>query len=356
MFSGLVSATTVPAIIKFGLKKKLVDFPNERKKHNKPIVRIGGLAIGLSLLLSIILALALNWIDPISWHLIKVCLTGSIFLLILGLVDDIFTVSPIFRLTFQIIFSILIWQLGIKFTIIDFTWISDNFYFIIPNILSLILTTIWICGIINAFNWLDGLDGLAAGTCVVASFGFTSIILASNNDPVTFLMAGLIGSCMGFLLYNFYSAKIYMGDCGSYFIGFLISVFSIYMSYSQTSSFKELGSSNFTLPIFILLLPIADMLYVIIKRIRSKRSPFIADRSHFHHRLLRAGFNHKDSVLFGYIVNQYFVAIALMIYFDQLRIPIFIISNLLFLTFVYKKCSIKISNSSKIYFAAKYKN
>lgn len=354
-FSGFISAITVPFIIKYGTKKNLVDIPDERKRHAKPIVRIGGTAIGLSIFLSLSLAFFLNWIDPITLSFLKVSLIASFVLLILGLADDIYTLSPFYRLTFQVLISIFVWQQGIRLNQIDLSWLIEDYNFIIPKFLSLIITVLWICMIINAFNWLDGLDGLAAGTCVVSSFGFLMIIFNFQSTSVYLLMASLIGSCIGFLLYNFYSAKIYMGDCGSYFIGFLLSIIAIYSSYSDKFTEDTFTSANPFLPIFILLLPIADMFCVILIRISKGKSPFLGDRNHFHHRLLKLKFNHKDSVLFSYVVNQYFVAVALSICLENYRIPILFISHFIVLNFAITKCSFTIKKGKplKIFFEAK---
>lgn len=169
-------------------------------------------------------------------------------------------------------------------------------------------------------------------------------------------MASLIGSCMGFLLYNFYSAKIYMGDCGSYFIGFLLSVIAIFSTYSENFTADSFRSGNPFLPILILFFPIMDMIYVILTRISRGKSPFLGDRNHFHHRLLKLKFNHKDSVLFSYVVNQYFVAIALSLCLKEFRIPILLISHSVFFIFAFKKCSFRINKNNPLYISFEAKN
>ena len=225
--SGLISAITVPLVIKFGNKYRIVDIPNGRKKHSIPIVRIGGLAILASIISSIVPAYFFDWIEPSSVQFIRLLFISSLSMFMLGFSDDILTISPLLRLTFQIIISIFVWNQGIRIDILDFTWINEDFYFLLPKILSLIVTVFWISAITNAFNWLDGLDGLAAGTCVVSAFGFSLIIFSTNHVSDSYIMGALIGGSIGFLIYNFYKAKIYMGDCGSYFIGFSLALTSM---------------------------------------------------------------------------------------------------------------------------------
>ena len=207
--------------------------------------------------------------------------------------------------------------------------------------------------IINAFNWLDGLDGLAAGTCVLSSFGFSLIFFSSNQGSDVYLLAALIGSCIGFLNYNFYKAKIYMGDCGSYFIGFCLSLIAIHSSYSEETIIQGSKLANFFLPILFLMLPIADMIFVIFKRVYYKKSPFLPDRNHFHHRLINAGFNHKNSVIFSYAINQLFVGMGLAIHFENCTFQIAITSIVIFFTFLLKQCDLVIKRPLKILIKSK---
>ena len=354
LISGLISSISVPFIIKLGSNYKIVDIPNSRKEHTVPIVRIGGLAIFISIIISLLIASFLNWLDFSSSNtFIYLLLSSSLMVFLVGLLDDIYTISPFLRLIFQIIISSFVWAKGIRIDLFDLTWLNNDFYFLLPDELSFIATVFWISAIINAFNWLDGLDGLAAGTAVVSAFGFSLVCFSTNQGSDLYLLAALIGSCMGFLNYNFYKAKIYMGDCGSYFIGFTLSLIAIHTSFSDHKLLQDSELANFVLPFFFLMLPIADMFFVILKRIYNKKSPFLSDRNHFHHRLLKAGFNHKNSVLFSYAINQLFVGIGLAIYFKQYMLPILITCLFIFSTFLFKKCDVIINGPLRISIKAK---
>ena len=166
----------------------------------------------------------------------------------------------------------------------------------LPIVLSYIITILWIVGITNAINWLDGLDGLISGIIFIYFFGLviSSTIIQESNLAIT--SAIISGSCLGFLKYNKYPASIIMGDSGSNFLGFILSIFSIY-------AFKTINSEiNFHYSLIFLCLPILDMIFVIIKRILNKKSPFYPDRNHIHHRLLRNGFNETNTVLIIYSI------------------------------------------------------
>jgi len=318
-------------------------------------VRIGGLSIVISIIISLLMAYFLNWLDIPNDSFIYLLLPTSFLVFLLGLFDDIYTISPFLRLIFQIIISSFVWAQGIRIDLLDLTWFNNDFYFYLPNTLSLIVTVFWISAIINAFNWLDGLDGLAAGTCVVSAFGFSLICFSINQESDSYLLAAFIGSCIGFLNYNFYKAKIYMGDCGSYFIGFCLSIIAIHTSYSEETLIQGSKLAEFILPFLFLMLPISDMIFVIFKRIYSKKSPFLADRNHFHHRLINAGFNHKNSVLFSYAINQLFVGIALAIHFEKYIFPILITSIFIFFSFLFKECDVNIKRNLRITIKSKIK-
>ena len=225
---------------------------------------------------------------------------------IIGILDDLFALSPIPRLIGQIIISIFSWSNGLKI-FADQLPIIGNFFIDIPfsESLSLILTIIWIVGITNAFNWLDGLDGLASGVSIISLTGFILLGFLINNSFIVLFSSIILGSNLGFLFHNFYPAKIYMGDSGSYFLGSIISLIAIYFCNNNITKF------NLIYPLIIFSYPILDMTFVIFKRIIQSRSPFYPDTSHLHQRLLDSGFTHRKSVLSIYIINIF----TLMIFF-----------------------------------------
>jgi len=154
----------------------------------------------------------------------------------------------------------------------------------------LLFTVIWLVGITNAINWLDGLDGLAAGVSAIAALALLSVSFSLHQPGAGLLAAALSGSCVGFLRHNFNPARIFMGDGGSYFLGFSLAAISL------IGPAKELTTVSLVLPLLILSLPLADMSAVIMGRVSDGHSPFYPDRRHLHHRLLRAGFSHRRTV------------------------------------------------------------
>ena len=328
----------MPLINKIGLNFNLVDKPNERKQHNKSIVRIGGIGILLGILPIFILS-NFNLIEDKATATLTPIFFGSIAMFFIGFFDDLYSISFLKRLFLQILVSSFCWNLGLKVEQIEFKWLIFNFgnYDIHP-FLSYLITTIWIVGIINAFNWLDGLDGLAAGISLITSITIFLTGLSLNLNVELFLVVALAGAVFGFLMHNFNPAKIFMGDGGSYLIGSLIAFYSLFLYNTDL----ELGYGKVGLLSIILLLfvPLFDMLYVIACRILGGRLPFYPDRKHLHHRILRIGFNHKDTVILCYLISFFFSVLLLGNIYHDLRFQFIfssLIANIIFLKFHFSK-------------------
>jgi UDP-N-acetylmuramyl pentapeptide phosphotransferase/UDP-N-acetylglucosamine-1-phosphate transferase len=209
-----------------------------------------------------------------------------------------------------------VWSQGVQIGAIDLPlhWFGGPWGPIsLPDGLSLLATVIWLVGITNAINWLDGLDGLAAGVSGIAAVGLLSVSYSLNQPAPGLLAAALAGSCLGFLRHNFNPARIFMGDGGSYFLGFALAAISI------VGPAKGLTTVSLLLPLLILSLPLADMSAVIMGRLSQGRSPFYPDRRHLHHRLLRAGFSHRRTVVLIYAFTQWLAALALVLANAELR-------------------------------------
>ncbi len=315
--STFITAFLAPRIRSIGLNLGLTDLPDLRKQHSKPTVRVGGIAMVLGFCLS----LGITWglggfglLAPEKDRLIWSTLAGALLFFLIGLADDLFGISPWPRLVAQISVASVIWLLGVRIGTIEFPWLgNDNQLFILPIYLSLISTIIWLVGITNAINWLDGLDGLAAGVAGIAAVGLISVSFSLHQTAVGFLAASLAGCCFGFLKYNFNPARIFMGDGGAYFIGFALAAISI------VGPAKGLTTVSLLLPLLIFSLPLADMSAVIMGRLRAGRSPFYPDRRHLHHRLLRAGFSHRKTVLLIYVFTQWLASIALVMANAEMR-------------------------------------
>lgn len=292
----------IPNLISFGTKLNLFDNPDSRKIHSKPLLFTGGLSIFLSCFIVIILNfIYLENINLGFDYKLIIIFFGSLLCLLIGLLDDIYKVSPWPRLFFQIIVSSFVWSQGIAFKAITIS----SFTYDIPAPLSFIITILWITGIINAFNWIDGIDGLAAGVSIISLLSFIIIFFGSSGLDYLIFMASLIGSCLGFLKYNFHPARLIMGDGGSYLLGFNIACLGLISTHSNINSIY--------LPILLISLPIFDMVYVLVKRISKKQSPFFPDNNHIHHRLIRAGFKDQNIVLMLYGIMMIFSTIGILI-------------------------------------------
>ncbi len=316
--AALLTALIVPAVRRLGLRWGLVDPPDSRKQHSLPMVRLGGVGIvaGFSL------ALAITWAAggfsqlPVNKdQLIWTTLAGALCFFAIGLADDLFALPPLPRLTGQVAVAMAVWSQGVQIGIIDlpFGLREGGNALVLSEPLSLLATVVWLVGITNAINWLDGLDGLAAGVSGIAAVGLLSVSFSLHQPAAGLLAAALAGSCLGFLRHNFNPARIFMGDGGSYFLGFALGAISI------VGPAKGLTSVSLLLPLLILSLPLADMSAVIMGRLREGRSPFHPDRRHLHHRLLRAGFSHRRTVLLIYAFTQWLAALALVVANAEMR-------------------------------------
>ena len=307
----------VPLVRTFGLRLGLTDQPDPRKQHSTPMVRLGGVGI----VIGFCVALALTWtlggfgvLAPDRDQLIWCTLAGSLCFFLIGLADDLFALSPWPRLAGQITVAMVVWSQGVRIGAIDLPWLSGtSAAIVLPEWISLAATVIWLVGITNAINWLDGLDGLAAGVAGIAAVGLLSVSFSLNQAAAGLLAAALAGCCFGFLRHNFNPARIFMGDGGSYFLGFTLAAVSI------VGPAKGLTTVSLLLPLLILSLPLADMSAVIMGRLSDGHSPFYPDRRHLHHRLLRAGFSHRRTVLLIYVFTQWLAALAMVVANVELR-------------------------------------
>ncbi|MFM7086116.1 MAG: MraY family glycosyltransferase [Cyanobium sp.] len=316
--AALLTALIVPLVRALGLRWDLVDAPDPRKQHTRPMVRLGGVGI----VIGFSLALGLTWLLrgfaelPVAKdQLIWTTLAGSLCFFVIGLADDLFALPPLPRLAGQLLVATSVWAEGVRIGTIELPFLASGSAssLVLPDGLSLLATVIWLVGITNAINWLDGLDGLAAGVSGIAAVGLLSVSYSLHQPAAGLLAAALAGACLGFLRHNFNPARIFMGDGGSYFLGFALGAVSI------VGPAKGLTSVSLLLPILILSLPLADMSAVIMGRLREGRSPFYPDRRHLHHRLLRAGLSHRRTVVLIYAFTQWLAALALVVADAELR-------------------------------------
>ncbi|MGM0378993.1 MAG: glycosyltransferase family 4 protein [Bacillota bacterium] len=267
-----------------------VDFPkDERKIHKKPIPRLGGTAIFIAVFLGMLIFS--NYLTNIKIGIIL----GGIIIVLTGILDDIYTLSAKTKLFLQILSAIVVVGFGVRIEI--FTDIFNNSKYIYLGMLSFPVTVFWIVGITNTVNLIDGLDGLAAGTAIIASISLIYISLINNRIETAILLVLLTGATFGFLPYNFNPAKVFMGDCGSLFLGYFLAVTSI------LGAVKSATVVTYLLPIVVLGLPIFDTSFAILRRYINKKPIMEPDRGHLHHRLLDIGLKHKQAVLVLYLIS-----------------------------------------------------
>ncbi len=282
----IIGIFIVPIVISYSEKKGLLDQPNERKIHSHPIPRLGGVAIWICSILSFIASIILSYYP--YGRLLSGLLLGSSLMFMLGLIDDIYGLSAKFKFVIQISIATIVYCLGVKITSL---YIPIAGLVEIPHILSYIVTIGWIVGISNAVNFIDGVDGLAGSVITISSVTLGLIAIASASDAVSAIIAFILaGSMLGFLTYNFHPAKIFMGDSGALYSGFLLAALSIMYSI-KTSDFKMY------VPFLILAVPIMDITFSSMRRILKGKSPFVADAEHIHHKLLNLGLSQNKAVL-----------------------------------------------------------
>jgi len=296
-----------PQIKKLAIRLKAFDHPNPRKVHRKPIPRLGGLAlfIGFVITVSLVLIFLLSSGVVMSQKDIMSIVgivAGSIVIIIVGIIDDIYGVNVAFKFTGQIIASIVAIFFGVQIYFLG-TPFNTLLYL---GVWALPLTLIWMVGITNALNLIDGLDGLASGITAIAAGTLFFVALRIGQMPAAVLSLILAGVAIGFLRYNFFPASIFLGDSGSLFLGFLLATLSV------VGVLKSTLVIAFLVPVFILGIPIYDTTTVIINRMRERRRIFEADKKHFHHRLLKAGFSHREAVVIIYIACALLASAALI--------------------------------------------
>ena len=283
----LISLILVPFVAKLAIKIGAVDKPNERKVHTKITPRMGGLAIYLSFFAVLFLS------HEMTMQHIGL-LTGGTVLVLVGIIDDKTDMPAKIKLLGQIFAACIVVAAGVR---VEF---MTNFILggVFPlYIFSVPFTVLWIVAITNAVNLIDGLDGLAAGTSIIAAATMAISGYATGQTEMASMALILIGASLGFLKYNFHPAKIFMGDTGSMFLGYNLSVLAI-MGF--TKSFTVL---SLVTPILVLAIPILDTLFAIIRRKMNNKPIFKPDKNHLHHCLLNYGFSHRNTVLIIYAVS-----------------------------------------------------
>lgn len=304
----IISYLSVRPIVDLSVAKGLVVMPNGRTSHNSPTATLGGIAIFAGFMLASMI------FSPYGSILeLRFISAGTLLMFFIGVKDDIFVISPYSKLAAQIVAAVILVDFsGVRLTSLHgFMGVTNiNYYW------SLYLTVFVVVVIINAFNLIDGIDGLAAGVGIVTASCFGLWFYLTGQFEFANLTAALVGALIGFIRYNIWGGhnKIFMGDTGSLIVGFLMAVFVIQFNQSNlriTGDLHILASPAVSFA--ILIIPLYDTMRVFIVRLCRRKSPFNADKGHMHHKLLELGFSHVKASLILVSVNIFFIILAFFI-------------------------------------------
>ncbi|WP_297311322.1 MraY family glycosyltransferase [uncultured Oscillibacter sp.] len=289
----VISFLMTPVVKTFAYKVGAVDVPKDaRRMHKVPIPRLGGLAIFIGFMVSVLILGNVRGNGQMQSILL-----GSVIIVVLGVVDDIMALPAMLKFVVQIAAALIPALNGVVIQAFSNPNIfSDSLYWVLGP-LSVPFTVLWIVAITNAVNLIDGLDGLANGVSAISATTMLVIALLASEGEVAVVMAALVGACVGFMPYNLNPAKMFMGDTGATFLGYILATMSI------QGLFKFYAVISFAVPFLILGLPIFDTAFAFIRRIAHGQSPMHADRGHIHHRLIDMGLNQKQAVATLYVIS-----------------------------------------------------
>ncbi len=317
-----ISLLSTPPVKNLAYKIGAIDVPKDsRRVHKKPIPRLGGLAIFFGFLISILFFAKLD-------TQMRGFLIGSLLIVIVGIIDDVKQLRASVKLVAQVVAAVIVALSDIRIIAVSVPYMFSDVGILPLGSLSIPITILWIVGVTNAVNLIDGLDGLAVGVSSIATFSLFFIAILAGEPTVAILTAALAGACLGFLPYNFNPAKIFMGDTGSMFLGYALSVICI------EGLFKGYAIISFIIPFLILGLPIFDTLSAIVRRIKNKQPIMSPDRGHLHHRLMDMGLSQKQTVAILYIIAT-ILALSAVVVIEQgaIMAMILIIVVLMFVFF-----------------------
>lgn len=293
-----VSYILTPYLAQVGKKQNMVDLPNHRKIHEAAIPNLGGIVIFFGFLLSLLFIVQIE-------GQIKILLAAGVIILLLGIVDDIADLSPKHKFIIQMVPALMV--IISNSDLINIFINNQLKSFDLLGYLLYPILILWIVGVTNSINLIDGLDGLACGVSIITLITFFVLGLQQNFETLNLISIALAGSMLAFLKFNFYPAKIFLGDSGSTFSGFILaSLGALWVLKSENAFFVFI-------PLIVLALPIFDTLFAIYRRYRSHQPIFQADKKHLHHRLLSRGISHKNVVLILWGVTALCSIIALIL-------------------------------------------
>jgi UDP-GlcNAc:undecaprenyl-phosphate GlcNAc-1-phosphate transferase len=296
IFLGAVSLSSVctPLAIAIALRRGVLDNPGNHKSHSSPVPYLGGLAVVVSFSLSMLIPVMAISESSVSREFMIV-IGVALALALLGLFDDLRNLSSVLRLACEIAAGVVLWNLDLGVQLVGVSWVDA------------VITVFWVVGITNAFNLLDNMDGLSAGIAAIASFSFFAIAASNGQYLVAGLSLALGGCALGFLRHNFHPARVYMGDSGALFFGFLVSFVGLKLQFNISSDVSVL------VPIVVCSVAVLDTSLVTIARLRHGLSPFQGGRDHVSHRLVKIGLPVPVAVTVLYVAAASVGVIAFVI-------------------------------------------
>jgi UDP-GlcNAc:undecaprenyl-phosphate GlcNAc-1-phosphate transferase len=288
----MLAATGTPVARRIALRLGIIDQPAERKFHQTPIPLLGGVAIYAGVIGALLFFGDLFYIN----QLVGIVL-GATWVSFVGIWDDRWGLTPLLKLLAQLAAALVLMMSGVQVLLP------------IPQAVNYLVTVLWIVGITNAFNLLDNMDGLSGGVGAVSATFFVLLSAISGQYLVGSLSAAVLGACLGFLLYNFNPASIFMGDTGSLFIGFLMAALGIKLRFPSNSP-----TVTWMIPLLVLGVPIFDTTLVVVSRLRRGVNPFTSPgKDHVSHRLVRSGWTRREAVMVLYLVGGMLGSLAIFV-------------------------------------------
>lgn len=310
--AAVLSFVFTPLVRKLSVKFGFVDVPkDDRRMHNRPIPTVGGLAIfGAFLIICL-------WMSNISRELLGM-LGGALVIVVVGLIDDKYDLNATLRFLVQILAAAIPVSQGCVIQYIS-NPIGQSGTYLNLGVLGIPLTIFWIVALTNAVNFIDGLDGLSVGVCSISGLFMLVIALAMGQIEEAIIIGALLGACLGFLPYNLNPAKIFMGDTGATFLGFVLGCMSV------SGLFKLYAVISFAVPLLVLGVPLFDISFAFFRRLWNHVSPMHSDRSHIHHRLIDYGLNQRQSVLLLYVIAAVMGVLAVLVSTSGVRKAIMVL-------------------------------
>ena len=321
-----VSLLMTPTARKISIKFGAIDYPKARGLHKEPIPRMGGIAIVLGFMVT--MGVLLIFMPELRTLQFAGFIAGGIGIAGLGMVDDVYHLRARTKLIGQVVVAIIIVATGTRVTFISA---------LVPEFLAridLLITVIWIVGVTNAVNFIDGVDGLAAGVTSIASLSLVALCVLSGSGVAVVFAIALAGACLGFLPRNFSPADVFMGDTGSMFLGYVLAATSVIGVY------KSAALLSIVIAVLAMALPIFDTAFAMLRRFIAHKPMMKADRGHLHHKLVDAGYSHKQTVVILYIISAVMGTIAVLIAVRDLRATVIVVVSiiiLLLMTYAYRK-------------------